>query len=201
MVSRKKLFCIFARILRSFWTLWEKGPYVQNVQKFCPVKHTSPSVNHITIFNISLIKEVLYINKPVSTLAIMLQQWRWRSSLVLPDIWRAKEPPTFQNAWAFPLCPLLYNQFGQSATQSKGWALQCKLLLPCLTPCLRDPGTLLLCQTTVICDWASIDRAASLSSWDYGCDAFCCCPAASYQSQSLIHTVPPLCPLYLRKVK
>lgn len=39
-----------------------------------------------------------------------------------------------------------------------------------LTPCLGATDALLLCQTTVICDWASIDRATSLSSWDYSCD-------------------------------
>lgn len=39
-----------------------------------------------------------------------------------------------------------------------------------LTPCLGATDALLLCQTTVICDGASIDRATSLSSWDYSCD-------------------------------
>lgn len=32
-----------------------------------------------------------------------------------------------------------------------------------LTPCLPASDVLLLCQTTVICDWAPIDRAATLS--------------------------------------
>ena len=87
---------------------------------------------------------------------------------VLPDIWSAKEPPSFQNAWAFPQCPLLSDQFQQSTTQSKIWALLTPAAL--LTPCLVAADALLLCQTTVICDWASIGRAPSLSSWDYVCD-------------------------------
>lgn len=52
------------------------------------------------------------------------------------------------------------------------WKLSSAVRAPAaqLTPCLVAADALLLCQTTVICDWASIDRATSLSSWDYSRD-------------------------------
>lgn len=71
-----------------------------------------------------------------------------------------------------PLCPLPQCKTSSVRVHCSLGCEHCStaLLLPCFTPCPINADALLVCQTTVICNWASIDRATSLLSWAYSCD-------------------------------